>query len=69
MARPVDKRDQWLAEHPEELTRYPGQFIAIAEGGIVAHGRVFADVLKKARKMGYEPLMARSYDKEILEVL
>jgi len=69
MAETPDERDDWLTQHPEELTRYPGEFIAVADGRVVAHGRVFAEVVKEARKMGYEPLMARSYDREILEVL
>ena len=68
MAATTEQNDQWLAEHSEELTRYPDEFIAVAEGKVVAHSRVFADVLMEARNLGYEPLMARGFSPDVLEV-
>ena len=68
MRTTIEQDDQWLAEHPEELTRYPGEFIAVAGGKVVAHGKVFADVLTEARNLGYEPLMARGFSPDVLEV-
>ncbi|MBM4031823.1 MAG: hypothetical protein FJ291_08575 [Planctomycetes bacterium] len=68
MATTTEQDDQWLAEHPEELTRYPDEFIAVADGRIVAHGKVFADVLTQARNLGHEPLMARGFSPDVLEV-
>ncbi|MBM4041025.1 MAG: hypothetical protein FJ290_21200 [Planctomycetes bacterium] len=68
MADTIELDDRWLAEHPEELTRYPNEFIAVADGKVVAHGKVFADVLTEARNLGYEPLMARGFDPDVLEV-
>ncbi|HUT37180.1 MAG TPA: DUF5678 domain-containing protein [Planctomycetota bacterium] len=64
----IEREDQWLADHSEELTRYPGEFIAVADGQIVAHGKIFADVLTEARNLGYEPLMARGFSPDVLEV-
>ena len=56
----------WLREHPEEEAKYAGEFIAVADGRIVAHGHNCGEVLDEARRQGYEPLIARAYGDEVL---
>jgi len=69
MIETIGQKHQWLVDHPEELTRYPDEFIAVAGGKVLAHGRDFAKVLAKARKAGHEPLMSRCFRKDLLEIL
>jgi len=69
MVETIEQQHQWLVEHPDELTRYPGEFIAIAGGKIVAHGKVLAKVIAKARKAGYEPLLAKCFRDDVEVIL
>jgi len=61
----IEEQNQWLIDHPEEEAKYPGEFIAVADDRIVAHGKAFGKVYREARKLGYEPLMAFTYDPEV----
>jgi hypothetical protein len=60
----TEQQHDWLLAHPEEEAQYAGEFIAIADGQIVAHGKVCAEVLAKARQLGYEPTLARAHGEE-----
>lgn len=44
------KELSWLLSHPEVENKYAGEYIAIAEDSIVAHGEDFKQVLKEAEK-------------------
>jgi hypothetical protein len=48
----------WLAAQTGLLRDFAGQWVAIADRQIVAHGRSFLETLQQARKQGYDdPLM------------
>jgi hypothetical protein len=68
MEESIETQHAWLTAHPEEEAKYAGEFIAVANGRIVAHGNVAGEVLDQARKLGYEPLLARAHGEEV-EVL
>jgi hypothetical protein len=69
MAETIQDQFKWLLEHPEEEAKYAGEFIAVADGRIVAHGKNCGDVIDEARRQGYEqPLIGRAYGDEIIVV-
>jgi hypothetical protein len=52
------KEFNWLITHPEEAQKYPGEYIAIVEESIVAHGKDFKAVLAAAESQtGKEPFI------------
>jgi len=67
----TELRHDWLLDHPEEEALYAGEFIAIADGKVVAHGKICAEVLEEARKLGYDAVLARAHGEqpEILSVI
>ena len=53
-----DKDFEWFIAHPEEAQKYPGEYIAIVDEAIVAHGKDFQMVLFTAeRQSGQEPFI------------
>ena len=46
----------WLCEHPEEVYKYEGEWIAVVGEKIVAHGTNLKKVVKEAEKYG-RPLL------------
>ncbi|MGA9350269.1 MAG: nucleotidyltransferase domain-containing protein [Anaerolineae bacterium] len=49
--------DEWLAEHLDELVgKYPAKVVAIHEGKIVSIGDTEADVYRRVREAGLEPM-------------
>ena len=62
------KENNWLLSHPEIETDYPGEYIAIVDETVVAHGKNFKEVLKKAEKEGKEPHIHKvpPIDKELV---
>lgn len=49
----------WLDEHTEALAEYVGQWVAVADDGIVAHGEAFDEVVRDAERQGFDdPLLA-----------
>ena len=42
-----NKELNWLISHPKAEEKYAGEYIAISEKGIVAHGKDFNKVLKE----------------------
>ena len=65
MSETIMDKFRWLLEHPEEEARYAGEFIAVADGKIVAHGKVCGEVLDDARRQGYEPLIACAHGEDV----
>ena len=48
----------WFIAHPEEIQKYPGEYIAIVGDSIVAHGKDFQAVLTAAENQtGQEPFI------------
>jgi len=48
----------WLATQAGLLSEFDGQWVAVADRHIVAHGRSFLETLKQAREQGFDdPLM------------
>ena len=45
----------WLLNHPEIETKYPGEYIAIIGESVVSHGKDFKKVLSEAEKHGKKP--------------
>jgi len=51
------KYDEWLAEHIEELVaKYPAKVVAVHEEKIVFVGDLEAEVYRKVREAGLEPM-------------
>jgi hypothetical protein len=48
---------QWLANHPDILSKYRGQYIAVSGKRVIAHGKHLQAVLQKARETDPEPLI------------
>lgn len=49
----------WLDNHPNVAADYEGEWIAVADGRILAHGESVVDVIKEAERLGYDdPLLA-----------
>ncbi|MCP4654999.1 MAG: hypothetical protein GY856_06225 [bacterium] len=53
----LSKEYNWLIEHTEIDTQYPGEYVAIVGDAVVAHGRDFEAVLDAAEKHGGNPLI------------
>ncbi|MBW8050831.1 MAG: hypothetical protein FVQ77_10950 [Cytophagales bacterium] len=52
-----DSKDSlWMSEHPEEIYKYEGEWVAVVGEKIVAHGTNLKQVVKKAKKHG-DPLL------------
>jgi hypothetical protein len=47
----------WLLSHPEIEDKYGGEYIAIINEKVVARGKDFMKVIKKAEKIGKEPFI------------
>jgi uncharacterized protein DUF5678 len=48
----------WLLTHPEEIQKYPGEYLALVGESIVAHGKDFQAVLATAEaQTGQEPFI------------
>lgn len=60
------KEYTWFLEHPEIEEKYAGEYIAIVDDTVVAHGKDFKQVLEEAKKHGKEPLFHKvpAADKE-----
>ena len=53
----LQKYDEWLAEHLDELVvQYPGKVVAIHEGKVIIVGNLESDVYSQLRKRGLEPM-------------
>lgn len=53
----LTKYDEWLAEHIEELVaKYPAKVVAVYEEKIVFVGDLEAEVYRKVREAGLEPM-------------
>ena len=53
-----DTEFHWLLTHPEEIQKYPGEYIALVGESIVAHGKDFQAVLTAAEvQTGQEPFI------------
>ena len=56
-AKKMPKKEfTWFIEHSELEEKYAGEYIAIVNDVVVAHGKDFKEVLKEAKKHGDEPL-------------
>jgi len=64
----IPKEHSWLLAHPELGTQYAGEYIAIVDEAVVAHGRDFKAVLDEAEKHGDEPYFHKvpPADKELI---
>jgi len=53
----LEEYDEWLAEHMEELVaEYPAKVVAIHKGSIMFVGDLEADIYRKVRDAGLEPI-------------
>jgi hypothetical protein len=57
---------RWLAEHAEEGRRFAGQYIAVVEGAIVAHGCDVKQVYAQAKRFGPQPLIAKIRQPQVM---
>ncbi len=64
----IPREHSWLLAHPELGTQYAGEYIAIVDEAVVAHGRDFEAVLDEAEKQGDEPYFHKvpPADKEVI---
>ncbi len=47
----------WLISHPEIEKQYAGEYVAILNESVVAHGKDFKAVLEEAEQHGKDPLI------------
>jgi len=53
----LQKYDEWLAEHLDELvTQYPGKVVAIHEDKVVIVSDLESEVYRQIRERGLEPM-------------
>jgi hypothetical protein len=64
----INKELNWLLFHPDIEEKYVGEYIAIAENEVVAHGKDFKKVLEEAEKFGKEVFIHKvvPLDKELV---
>ena len=57
----------WFLSHPETVNQYPGEYIAIVDEAVVAHGKDLKAVFSEAEKYG-KPLVHKvpRADKELI---
>ena len=54
----LDATVAWLAEHPALLEPFVGQWVAVADERVIAHGHSVVDVTEDAARLGYpDPLL------------
>ena len=51
------KEYNWFLDHIEIEDQYAGEYIAIVDDGVVAHGKDFNAVREEAKKHGEDPLL------------
>ena len=51
------KEYNWFLDHIEIEDQYAGEYIAIVDDGVVAHGKNFNAVREEAKKHGEDPLL------------
>jgi hypothetical protein len=57
----IMKDFQWLCEHSLEIDeKYAGEYIAIVDQKIVAHGKDFFKVMEEATKIDPRPLVGEA---------
>lgn len=57
-----------MALHPEEEIKYRGEYIAVVEEKIVAHGDDFIEVINAAKNYSDDPLIAKVPKWEVMVV-
>jgi hypothetical protein len=57
---------EWLCKQPELSEKYRGEHIAIVDERVVAHGKDFVEVAKRAEKFDSNPLYAFNPDEDNL---
>ncbi|MBI2875797.1 MAG: hypothetical protein HYY20_02825 [Candidatus Tectomicrobia bacterium] len=56
-ASQLQKYDEWLAEHLDELVaQYPAKVVAIHEGKVIFIGNTEAEIYRQVRETGLEPM-------------
>lgn len=56
----------WSLTHPLDFEKYRGEYIALTNSRIVAHGREFEKVQKEAMKFDNDPIFTKVPDNEIM---
>jgi hypothetical protein len=59
----------YLLQHPKELNKYRGQWLALMDDKIIAHGKNFAEVIEQAKKITPNPVMHQVYEEDIVVYL
>jgi len=63
-----DLESSWLAQHPDIQEKYRGEYIAVSEQQVIAHGKDLRAVLEQAHKFDPDPLISKVPSQEILVV-
>ena len=53
------KNKKIFGNYPQDEDRFAGEYIAVVEGKIVAHGKQPKEVIMKAKKISREPLLTK----------
>ena len=64
----IEQDFKWLCKHPEINEQYKGEYIAILDEKVVAHGSNLEEVIEKAKKFGDKPLISKNPEYEVLVV-
>ncbi|MBT9144051.1 MAG: hypothetical protein DDT29_02465 [Dehalococcoidia bacterium] len=63
-----DKDQLWICTHPELMEEYRGEYIAVVNGEVVAHGTILEQVINKAKVYDPDSLIAKIPSEEVLVV-
>ncbi|TES90302.1 MAG: hypothetical protein E3J87_10290 [Candidatus Cloacimonadota bacterium] len=56
----------WALKHPLNFNKYRGEYLALVNDRIVAHGKKFEEVYNEAIKFDKEPVFTKIPESEIM---
>lgn len=60
----LPKEYSWLISHPEIESNYAGEYIAIVDDSIVAHGKNLKQVMIEAKKINNNPFIHKVFSSD-----
>lgn len=59
------KGEVWSVDNPLDFNKYQGEYLALVNGRIIAHGRNFKKVQEQAMKISKEPVFTKIPNYEV----
>lgn len=63
---PKENSKVWSVAHPLNFNKYRGEYIALVNNKIIAHGKDFGEVYKKAIRVNKEPIFTKIPENEVM---